>query len=234
MELYHGTSIIIHNNKIDLDKSRDNLDFARGFYLSDKKELAKLWAAQKKFKTHVINIYNLNKSSLVECNLGFDIQWLIFVIYNRFKNNRYYKDCINRINEEIKEDIENIENSDLIIGPIIDSGFHNIIEAVLNGYINVEEAITLLTMYTTEYQYVLKNKKSIESLEYIKYESLSQDDAVKLINNNSRSELYKKTSEYIYNAMDKKDKNGYIPNKEEIIEEILKEYIVWKEVYVNA
>jgi hypothetical protein len=45
MKYYHGTNMII--NAIDLTKSRNRVDFGKGFYLTDKIGTAQIWAIRK-------------------------------------------------------------------------------------------------------------------------------------------------------------------------------------------
>ena len=45
MKMYHGTYMII--DTIDLMKSRNRVDFGKGFYLTDKVGTARSWAIRK-------------------------------------------------------------------------------------------------------------------------------------------------------------------------------------------
>lgn len=96
IRLYHGSTVMI--DRIDLQKSRPNKDFGRGFYLSADRQQA--WRMGE-FKAlteggePVINEYLFDESLLSAGELrvltfdGYTREWADFIFLNR--NNKTYK-----------------------------------------------------------------------------------------------------------------------------------------------
>jgi hypothetical protein len=91
MELYHGTTQIIHN--IDLTKGRHRTDFGQGFYLGSNFEVAQRWAKNRAaFSGNpVVMKYSLDKAVFSDEKVNplvFNeptLEWLDFVRDNRRK-----------------------------------------------------------------------------------------------------------------------------------------------------
>ncbi|MBR1658703.1 MAG: DUF3990 domain-containing protein [Oscillospiraceae bacterium] len=97
MILYHGTDEIsardICCNGIDLSKSRQNVDFGRGFYLTDDESQARKWSERKAFLTGEnvaarlimvdLDFHSATKMAQVKIFQNPDLEWAQFVINNR-------------------------------------------------------------------------------------------------------------------------------------------------------
>jgi hypothetical protein len=91
MKLYHGSTVDI--TEIDLQQSKPNKDFGRGFYLSADKEQALAMAAYKAEQldaTPIINVYEFDES-LLSADTTFRVkffdtynkEWADFIFANR-------------------------------------------------------------------------------------------------------------------------------------------------------
>lgn len=86
---FHGGTEIVDHPLCVI--GRDNLDFGRGFYVTDIKSQAVSWAiatAKRRMKKAVINVYKLNKTAILaeaKCKIfsGYDKEWLSFIVANR-------------------------------------------------------------------------------------------------------------------------------------------------------
>jgi hypothetical protein len=87
--VYHGATEVIEYPLCHV--GRDNLDFGKGFYVTDIKEQAVRWAlsmASRRKADALVNIYELDKESIIKdarCKI-FDTycaEWLDFVVANR-------------------------------------------------------------------------------------------------------------------------------------------------------
>lgn len=90
MKLYHGT--IVEIDKIDLEKSKPNKDFGKGFYLSADKEQAIAMASYKAEQIGgeaVINTFEFDEKYLsnnilkVKQFKEYDQEWADFIFMNR-------------------------------------------------------------------------------------------------------------------------------------------------------
>lgn len=108
MILYHGTTVDIE--KIDLQKSKPNKDFGKGFYLSADKEQAVAMADYKSAQIEgisVVNAFEFDERNLEDTSLKvkifkeYDKEWADFIFANR--NN---------------PSSVSVHNYDVVIGPI--------------------------------------------------------------------------------------------------------------------
>ena len=60
MIVYHGSSAEVRVP--DLSKSREDIDFGRGFYLTEDETMAKKWACNKRHS--VLNCYSLEMEDM--------------------------------------------------------------------------------------------------------------------------------------------------------------------------
>lgn len=87
--VYHGGTEQVNTPLCRL--GRENLDFGRGFYVTDIKEQAYRWAitTAKRRKTQaVINIYQLDRDAILteaRCKIfkAYDTEWLNFIVASR-------------------------------------------------------------------------------------------------------------------------------------------------------
>ena len=156
MKVYHGTSMKIEH--ADLSKSRTDVDFGIGFYLTQNKGMAKKWAANK--ATSVINEYELNLEGLNVVKLNLDEQWLNFVSYNRGFGNIEF----------------NTDGIDVIIGPTADDKLFGTLEQYFDGAISAEQAIRYLNVAGFSNQIVLKTEKAINNLSYLSHQKLNKQE----------------------------------------------------------
>lgn len=146
MIVYHGSSIEIKNPNFNY--SRTDIDFGKGFYLTEDRKMAEKWAVGK--NTSVVNIYDLNLTNLNVVRLSLTKQWLDFVAYNRG-----YSDTV-----------FNTKGIDVIIGPTADDKMFNTISAYMSGFLSEEQTIKYLNIAGYSEQIVLKTEKALEALSF--------------------------------------------------------------------
>ena len=151
MILYHGSYIKIE--KPDLNHSRDNIDFGKGFYTTPILEQAKKWADRfaKRGKTAVVTRYEFDADSLNQLKvLRFDSyseDWLDFII-----NCRSGKDE---------------SNYDIVIGGVANDKVFNTLELFFDGLIAKDEAIKRLKYEKPNMQICFRTLKALENLKYV-------------------------------------------------------------------
>jgi len=133
MELYHGTTQIIH--EIDLTKGRHRTDFGQGFYLGSNLDVARRWAKSRAAFSGkpVVMKYTLGGSIFSDENVNpliFDeptLEWLNFVRDNRRKG---------------KPDDRLRHTHGIVRGSIANDKVNFVVEDYISGKITAEVAIT--------------------------------------------------------------------------------------------
>lgn len=91
--VYHGGTEAIETP--DCGFGRENLDFGKGFYVTDIREQAIKWAenmARNRNKPALLNSYIMNRQAIIQeahCKIfaAYDEEWLEFIIANRSGEN---------------------------------------------------------------------------------------------------------------------------------------------------
>ena len=91
--VYHGGTETVNNPICKF--GRPNLDFGRGFYVTDLREQAVSWALQmadNRKQPPVLNKYRLNRNAILaeaRCKVftAYDKEWLEFIVASRFGQN---------------------------------------------------------------------------------------------------------------------------------------------------
>lgn len=156
MVLYHGSNTCIQ--KPDLLHSREDIDFGKGFYLTEDNIMASKWASNK--AVAYINKYEIDLSGLKVIELKMDKNWLDFVATNR----------------EYADYEFDVEDYDVIIGPTADDKLFSTLESYFTGNISAETAIKYLDVAGYSNQVVLKSNKAIEKLVYVGSRLLTADE----------------------------------------------------------
>lgn len=152
MILYHGSNIVI--DRIDLDKSKPNKDFGRGFYLSEVEsqaiEMAKFKSMQLGGEP-IVTKFEFDSSILETRTLKIKIfeeyteDWADFVFANR--------------------DGSQIEHYDIVFGPIANDKIGLQIRKLKDGSIDKAEFLNRLKyMKGITYQYFFGSEEAVKHL----------------------------------------------------------------------
>ena len=152
MILYHGSNMTIE--RIDLDKSKPNKDFGKGFYLSESEAQAMEMAA---FKTSllggepVVTKFEFDESVMQSTDLRIKVfkeyseEWADFVFANREGNE--------------------VERYDIVYGPIANDKIGLQIRKLKDGSINKAEFLNRLKyMKGITYQYFFGSERAVKYL----------------------------------------------------------------------
>lgn len=155
MILYHGSNLVIE--EIDLDKSRPNKDFGRGFYLSEDESQAKEMAVFKALLLGgepVITKFEFDDTLLdsqvvrVKIFKDYSEEWADFVFANREGNS--------------------VEQYDIVYGPIANDKVGLQIRKLKDGSIDKTEFLNRLKyMKGITYQFFFGSEKAIKYLRRI-------------------------------------------------------------------
>ena len=152
MILYHGSNVVVEH--IELEKSKPNKDFGKGFYLSDNEEQAMEMA---KYKTYtlggepMVSRFEFDLSTMQNGELrvktfeDYSEEWANFVFANR--------------------EGEDVEQYDIVYGPIANDKIGLQIRKLKSGFIDKVEFLEKLKyMKGITYQYYFGTEKAIKYL----------------------------------------------------------------------
>lgn len=165
IKLYHGSYTEVKEPLVNI--GRKNLDFGHGFYLTNIKEQAEVWAkivATRKGKNikPVVNVYDF--AYLDARNIGFrfkefeyyDIEWLNFVV-----------DC--RKGKDV------FAKYDIVIGGVANDKVIDTVEDYEKGIITAEQALGQLKYKDVNHQVCILNQEIIEyHLNYVESYTLEE------------------------------------------------------------
>lgn len=150
MILYHGSYIEIKHP--DLQHSRPNVDFGRGFYTTPIYEQAEKWCGKfiRRGNSGVITEYEFDDASLAELKvLKFDTyseDWLDFILLCRRG--------------------QDTSDYDVVIGGVANDKVFNTVELFFDGLIDKAEAIKRLRYEKPNLQVCLRTGKAITLLKF--------------------------------------------------------------------
>jgi len=160
MELYHGTTQIIH--EIDLTRGRHCTDFGQGFYLGSNLDVAQRWAKSRAAFSGkpVVMKYTLDSSIFSDEKVNpliFDeptLEWLNFVRDNRRKG---------------KPEDHLRHTHGIVRGSIANDKVNFVIEDYINGKITAEIAITRVKALPNVQQVSLHTSQALTYLDATDY-----------------------------------------------------------------
>jgi len=161
MKMYHGTYMII--DTIDLTKSRNRVDFGKGFYLTDKVGTAQSWAIRKVELEGegipTILCYEINIDLFRLKGQRFpdepNLEWLDFICSNR------------RNNPAPSLKFEPRHDFNWVSGAIADDKVVDVVAEYLRGKITSEEAISRAKALPKTYQLSLHTLAAINFIDDI-------------------------------------------------------------------
>ncbi len=156
MRLYHTGFDII---KVpDLDRGRRNADFGPGFYLSPDGEFSRRWARERSGASTYVNEYELDLEGLVVKKLQRDVEWFDYIFRNR------------------NEAVDANASVDVIIGPIANDTIYDVMGVTTSGFLEREQALSLLLIGPLYTQVVIKSPKAVSHLKWLRAERLSVEE----------------------------------------------------------
>lgn len=164
--VYHGSDEIIDNPTHN--GGRHFSDFGLGFYVTTNIEMAKSWASRRNNKPVYVNKYMLNTEGLTSLTFDLDLQWLLFIAFNRGLI----------INEEIKIILENkyknINDYDVVIGPTADDRMFDTLSLFFSNSITLEHCLRALNSMDLDIQYNIKSNKGVNAISFTNFIELDE------------------------------------------------------------
>ena len=170
MTLYHGSNMLL--GKIDLQKSRNRVDFGKGFYLTDKFGTARDWAIRKvelegegiptiiayEIRPAVYSLFGSRFPNIP------NFEWLEFICANR------------RIQVPGLSMNEPRHDYHWVAGPIADDKVVDVVAEYMRKEITADEAIGRLRALPQTYQVSLHTLAAIEYIDdvFVQYRQLKK------------------------------------------------------------
>ncbi len=170
MIIYHGSSEIVKKPVYGLGSELN--DYGRGFYCTEKSELAKEWACPT-LKDGFANKYELNLEGLKVLYLngeGYNIlNWIAILLNNRIfpKRSPISREASNYL---LREFLPDISGYDVICGYRADDSYFSYAKDFLNNTISVSQLSRAMKLGELGEQIVLMSERAFESIQFIGYE----------------------------------------------------------------
>ncbi len=159
MKVFHGSTEVIE--KPSVAAGRDNLDFGKGFYLTDLEQQAILWVTRPRnaSKRKYVNVYEFDLNSALKTGARYrkfseyDEQWLTFIASNRRGGNEW-------------------KQYDIIEGGIANDRIFTTLELYMTNLISMEEALQRLIYEKPNNQICILNQSIIDN--YLRFETANE------------------------------------------------------------
>ena len=156
--LFHGAKNII-DGSIDINHSKNNNDFGKGFYCGESFEQSSLFVSG--FDKSSVYIISFDPRNLSHIKYKVNQEWMLTIAYFRgrlkaYDNHPTIKTLINKLND-----------MDYLIAPIADNRMFRIIDSFIEGEITDEQCIHCLAATNLGFQYIFKTEKALNQVEIL-------------------------------------------------------------------
>lgn len=157
MKVFHGSYVEV--SEIDLTKGRSNLDFGKGFYVTNIRAQAEYWAARtgRHHKTDgIVSEFEFYERAFTDtmykvlCFPEYNEDWLDFVVLNR-----------DPVTEEQRHDY------DIVEGPVANDDVNDRIEDYLAGIVSKVDFLNELAHHKPTHQICFCTVRSLQMIEPI-------------------------------------------------------------------
>ena len=154
--MYHGAKKSL--NEIEIENTRNNKDFGRGFYLYDTYDSALSYIADVPDSS----VYSFKFNDINDLKIKYfdtTLEWMLSISVYRGIINQYLEAPL------IKKIKSEVEDADVIVSPIADNRMFNLMCDFADGVINADVALHTLSASSLGYQYVFKTEKALSFLQ---------------------------------------------------------------------
>ena len=192
MKFYYGADRLLI--KPEFNKGNPSNDYGLGFYLTENKELARLWASQYRSGGYLIEFdVDISKLKILRLATIEDedvLTWISILISHRFSL------------EERNENITNIKwleehypfdlkDNDVIVGYRADDSYFAYSRDFVRNDLSLELLKDAMRLGKLGTQFVLMSKKAFECIKYIKAERVEYSEDYNNFRTATRDEYYR-------------------------------------------
>lgn len=157
--LFHGCKQQLYF-PLDLNYSKLNNDFGIGFYMGENLKQASTYISNS--KSTKVYVFKLLLDDLKMVRFNVSREWMLAIAYYRGWINQYKENGI------IKEIINKVEESDIIVAPIADNKMFDIISEFVRGEITDLQCQHALTSTNLGMQFVARTDKALSNISLIR------------------------------------------------------------------
>ena len=180
MKFFYGADSLVI--KPEFNKGNPSNDYGLGFYLTENKELARLWATKFNHDGYLIeyevNVKNLKVLHLATIEDQDVLTWISLLISHRFSKEE---------REENKTNIKWLEEHypfslgdyDVIIGYRADDSYFDYSRDFVRNDLSLELLKDAMRIGKLGTQFVLMSQKAFENIKYVKSEVIKRSDEYK-------------------------------------------------------
>lgn len=165
--LFHGAKTYIEGLP-DLQKSRKNNDFGRGFYCGESLEQSAMFVSN--YPDSSLYMVRFDKENLAFKKFGVNREWMIMIAYFRGRLGEFEQSSV------VIELICAIRDIDYIIAPIADNRMFEIIDSFIDGEITDVQCRHCLSATNLGNQYVFLTPKALEQVEILSHCYLAEEE----------------------------------------------------------
>lgn len=197
MKLYHGSDQIILKPKYNYGNPSN--DYGLGFYMSDDKDIARLWASKNPYDgflmEYEVAMNKLNILYLDDQSEESVLKWITILVSHRFSHFEIdkYKTTINTLMDKYLFDTSNY---DMIVGYRADDSYFQYSRDFVADDLSLETLSKAMKLGNLGKQYVLISENSFNHITLNKYE---------VIKPSNEYELFRKHTNKRYHQLKKED-----------------------------
>ncbi len=191
MRLYYGSETLF--DKPTYGKGNPSNDYGLGFYMTESRDLARLWASKGKDGGYVLafdfDMSDLKVLSLSDQDEESVLRWISILVRHRFDyaTKEKYKDRIAWL--ERKFPLE-IEDYDAVVGYRADDSYFSYSRAFVANELSFELLTEAMRIRKLGLQYVAISKKAFSKLEFVSSERCPRSDEHPLFQKRTLNEFH--------------------------------------------
>ena len=192
MKLYHGSDKDVR--KPIFGEGNPSNDYGLGFYLTDIKEIGKLWACKNENDGYLMS-YNLDLSDLNILYLDRSneedvLKWLTILVKNRFDKEYKIKNK-DTIDWLIRHFDIDLDGYDVIVGYRADDSYFSYSKDFVENNLSFEVLTKAMKLGKLGIQYALISKKAFNTIKYIKTINIKKSDEYDIFRDKTLREYHR-------------------------------------------
>ena len=191
MKLYHGSDQIILKPKYNYGNPSN--DYGLGFYMSDDKEIARLWASKNPkdgyLMEYEVAMDKLNILYLDDQSEDSILKWITILISHRFSRFEIdkYKTTIDALNNKCSFDISKY---DMIVGYRADDSYFQYSRDFVADDLSIESLSKAMKLGNLGKQYVLISENSFKHITLKHYEEVKATNEYELFRKETNKQYH--------------------------------------------
>lgn len=188
MILYYGADRKLE--KPLYNHGRADNDYGYGFYLTDEKDKAILWASQYEDGYLIKYSVDLKDLKILYLNTNKEeeiLLWLSILVNKRFSKEKYekYKTTIDWLNQHYYVDLDDY---DVIVGYRADDSYFLYSQDFVANELSIEALSKAMKLGQLGLQYCLKSEKAFRKIKTLEYTKIEYSDQYKLFREEIKEE----------------------------------------------